>query len=193
LKVGTAGIIQRARAGELDALREIHEQYGQRILNFIYRMVDRREDAEDLSQNVFLRVFHELNDLKNPDRFEAWLYRIARNEVYQTFRKRRGEPRTREAASAEPDGNNPAVNPVDVRPSPQEKLLHEELGETIRAVLQSLPHKQREVFVLSVIEERSYSEIAEIVGRSLLSVKTDIFRARRFARSSLGKYLDTGK
>jgi RNA polymerase sigma-70 factor (ECF subfamily) len=63
------------------------------------------------------------------------------------------------------------------------------LGAAIRAVLSSLPPKQREVFILAVLDEKSYAEISDIVGRSLLSVKTDIFRARRFARKSLQQYI----
>jgi len=188
-----AEVIARARAGDLEAFRKIHQYFGHRIINFIHRMVDSREDAEDLSQNVFLRAFQEVNGLRDPDRFESWLFQIARNEVYQAFRKKRGEPQTREIASPGGFDDEPKASPTDERPTPHDQLLHAELGQRIRGLLSSLPPKQREVFVLSVIEEKSYSEIAEIVGRSLLSVKTDIFRARRSARAVLGSYLERGK
>ena len=79
---------------------------------------------------------------------------------------------------------------VDEGPTPQESILQRELGTTIRGVLLSLPPKLREVFVLAVIHQMSYSQISEIVGRSLLSVKTDIFRARSQARKALGQYLE---
>jgi RNA polymerase sigma-70 factor (ECF subfamily) len=183
LKSEQAEIIRRARAGDLEAFRLIHTEYGRRILNFIYRMVDSREDAEDLSQNVFLRAFHELRSLQDPEKFESWLYRIARNEVYQTFRKKRVEPGRHDPAAGEAE-TEPEIG--DGRPTPQDSVLNEELGERIRKVLNSLPPKLREVFVLAVVDEKSYLEISEIVGRSLLSVKTDIFRARSFARKSLG-------
>jgi RNA polymerase sigma-70 factor (ECF subfamily) len=190
LKNFQAETVQKAQAGDLEAFRQIHDQYAGRILNFLYRMVDSREDAEDLVQNVFLRAFHELNDLKDPGRFESWVYRIARNEAYQAFRKKRGEPRAKNPQSGESDGDTPEIAVADRRPTPQDRLLQEELGSRIRIVLRSLPPKLREVFILAVIDEKSYAEISEIVGRSLLSVKTDIFRARRFARDSLGKYLE---
>lgn len=192
MKSEQADIIQRARTGEVDACRVIHQEYGRRILNFIYRMVDSREDAEDLAQNVFLRAFHELPRLQDTERFESWLYRIARNEVYQAFRKKRSEPARHEPASGESD-DQAEFEPEDKRPTPQDGILNAELGERIRGVLSSLPPKLREVFVLAVIHEKSYAEISEIVGRSLLSVKTDIFRARTFARKSLGQYLEVGR
>jgi RNA polymerase sigma-70 factor, ECF subfamily len=185
-----ADIIQRARNGDLEAFRQIHDEYARRILNFIYRMVDSREDAEDLAQNVFLIAFHKLGKLQDGDRFESWLYRIARNEIYQTFRKKRGDPVMQESPKSGDDNQVPQFECADERPSPQDKVLHQELGATIRRVLNLLPPKLREVFILAVIYEKSYSEISEIVGRSLLSVKTDIFRARSHARKHLGHYLE---
>jgi RNA polymerase sigma-70 factor, ECF subfamily len=193
LKSAQAEIILRARGGDLEAFRQIHEAYARRILNFINRMVDSREDAEDLTQNVFLSAFHELANLQDDERFESWLYRIARNEVYQSFRKRRVEPQGFEPVKVDRDGNHLPLNIADGRPSPQDRILQEELGDTIRELLSSLPPKLREVFVLAVIDEKSYAEISDIVGRSLLSVKTDIFRARSQARRFLGKYLEVSK
>lgn len=185
-----ADIIRRAREGDLEAFRQIHQEYGRRILNFVYRMVESREDAEDLTQDVFLKVYHELEKLQDHRRFESWIYRIARNEVYQSFRKRRSEPKNFESAESSKEREKPLREPADARPTPQDEILHDELGARIEKVLATLPPKLREVFVLAVMHEKSYAEIAEIVGRSLLSVKTDIFRARSLARKSLGQYLE---
>jgi RNA polymerase sigma-70 factor (ECF subfamily) len=183
-----AEIIRKARAGDLEAFHAIHDEYARRILNFIYRMVDNREDAEDLTQNVFLNAFHELKSLQDDARFEPWLYRIARNEVYQAFRRKRGKHQLIDPT----DGSRvfEGRRLVDERPTPQESILQNELGMNIRRVLLSLPPKLREVFVLAVIDQMSYARISEIVGRSLLSVKTDIFRARSQARKALGQYLE---
>jgi len=193
LKSEQVEIIRRAGAGDLDACRRIHEVYAQRILNFVYKMVGSREDAEDISQNVFLRAFQDLGSLQEAERFEPWLYRIARNEVYQAFRKKRSEPALQEPGGTDAERDYPEFDPADRKPTPQDEILHAELGATIRSVLGSLPPKLREVFVLAVIDEKSYAEISDIVGRSLLSVKTDIFRARRYAREVLGQYLEVQK
>jgi RNA polymerase sigma-70 factor (ECF subfamily) len=193
LKSEEADLIERARAGDLEAFQQIHQRYGRRILNFIYRMVDCREDAEDLTQNVFFRAFHELRKLQDSERFESWLYRIARNEVYQAFRKRRSEPAIQELRNANAEGDQLPFELTDTRPTPQDEVLHQELGTAIRNALGSLPPKLREVFVLAVIHEMSYADISSVVGRSLLSVKTDIFRARSFARKALGRYLELTK
>jgi RNA polymerase sigma-70 factor, ECF subfamily len=188
LKTKHAEIIRKARAGDLEAFHAIHEEYARRILNFIYRMVDNREDAEDLTQNVFLNAFHELKSLQDDGRFEPWLYRIARNEVYQAFRRKRGNHQILDPTDGSPVFESRRL--VDERPTPQESMLRNELGTTIRTVLLSLRPKLREVFVLAVIHQLSYAQISEIVGRSLLSVKTDIFRARSQARKALGQYLE---
>ncbi len=193
MKSEQANDIQRAGAGDIEAFRRLHEEYGKRILNFIYRIVDSKEDAEDLAQNVFLIAFQELKKLQDPEKFESWLFRIARNEVYQTFRRKRTEPRKLEPPVSRESENRPDFEVEDDRPTPQDQILHAELGYRIRVVLNSLPPKLREVFVLAVIQEKSYAEIAEIVGRSLLAVKTDIFRARAIARKLLGKYLEANK
>jgi RNA polymerase sigma-70 factor (ECF subfamily) len=175
----------------MDSCRWIHERFAGRILNFVYKMVDSREDAEDLTQDIFLRAFRELKNLLDEQAFESWLYRIARNEVYQSFRKKRSERELRDLpADSDEDAS---FDPADIRPTPQDSFLRAELGTRIRLVLQSLPPKLREVFVLAVIHDKSYAEISEIVGRSLLSVKTDIFRARQWARKNLGQYLETQK
>jgi RNA polymerase sigma-70 factor, ECF subfamily len=188
-----AEIIRRACSGDLDACRQVHDAYARRILNFIYKMVGSREDAEDLTQNAFLRAFQELESLQDAERFEPWLYRIARNEVYQAFRKRRGEAALKAAGSTDGDKEYQEYDPADSKATPQDQILRAELGATIRTVLGSLPPKLREVFVLAVIDEKSYAEISDIVGRSLLSVKTDIFRARRYAREMLAQYLEVQK
>ena len=153
-------------------------------------MVDNREDAEDLTQNVFLNAFHELKSLQDDGRFEPWLYRIARNEVYQAFRRKRGKHQIIDPTDGSPGIRVSSVPAGRRRPTPQDSMLQNELGTNIRQVLLSLPPKLREVFVLTVIHEMSYAQISEIVGRSLLSVKTDIFRARSQARKALGQYLE---
>jgi RNA polymerase sigma-70 factor (ECF subfamily) len=179
--------------GDLSACHELYDEFAKRVFNYIYRMVDDLEDADDLAQNVFVRAFRELKNLRNEERFEPWLYRIARNEIYQRFRKMRVVPERQVAANGERKGAQAKLDQADGMPTPQERLNHAELGMKIRNVLISLPSEHREVFVLAVMQEKSYAEVAEIVGRSLQSVKTDLFRARLHVLKTLGQSLEIEK
>ena len=184
-----AETIRRARGGDLDALRQLHQEYGKRILNFIFRMVGSREDAEDLAQNVFLLAFRQLKGLQDESRFESWLYRIARNEVYQKFRRKQVD-------SLDEESSKPFAERSQDRQlsgQPEKALLNEELGEALQSALNALPLKLREVFILAVVDEMSYQDISEIVGRSLLSVKTDIYRARLMTKEQLSRYMNENR
>jgi RNA polymerase sigma-70 factor (ECF subfamily) len=177
-------LVMEARNGSQDAFRAIYECYGARIHNFLYRLLGSKSEAEDATQQTFLIALHRLGTLRDPNLLESWIYRIARNEVYQKFRRK-------EIDSLDDDGLKPfAEKAKDTRlhGEPEKALLNEELGEALQSALNSLPLKMREVFILAVIDEMSYQEISGIVGRSLLSVKTDIYRARMMAKEKLSRY-----
>ncbi len=149
-------------------------------------MVNSPEEAEDLTQETFVAVFRKLNTLKKNDRFEAWLFRIARNFVYQKYRSR--EPHLVSVEELDEDGQ-PVTEIPEARKGPGESLEAQELEDIVEGAIGSLPEKYREVFVLSAIQHLSYQEIADIVGRSLASVKTDIHRARLAVRRQVKDYL----
>lgn len=179
-------IIEKVQVGEAGSFKALYEAYIKRIYNFAYRLVDTREDAEDIAQETFIIVFNEIKELKDPDRFESWIYRIARNEVYQRYRKKKGSEISLDDIESGTQSSL-LVNGQEV--DPLGAVLQVELGQVIDRVLNSLPFKLREVFILAVLDRLSYEQIAQIVGRSLLSVKTDIHRARILAREQLRKYL----
>ena len=181
-----AQMIERAKKGDIDAYQSIYDLFSRKVLNFIYRMVASIEEAEDLTQETFVTVYQKLESLKDDDKFEPWLFRIARNYVYLKYRKR--VPPTVSVDSQDEEGRS-ASELADERKDPQEEFQAEELDDVIRAVVLELPEKYREVFVLSAIQDLSYQEIAEIVGRSLASVKTDIHRARLQVRKRVKEYL----
>ena len=178
--------LSSAKKGDIGAYRQIYEAFARKVLNFIYRMVDSVEEAEDLTQETFVTVYQKLSTLKDDSKFEPWLFRIARNYVYQRYRSR--PPAS--VSIDEIDGEGQAVTELaDDRKNPDEAFLARELGGVVQQVVNALPEKYREVFVLSAIQHRSYQEIAEIVGRSLPSVKTDIHRARLEVRKKVKDYL----
>ena len=149
-------------------------------------MVNSVEEAEDLTQETFVTVYQKLDTLKDNDKFEPWLFRIARNYVYQKYRSR---PPATVSVDAVDDEGQEIIQLADERKNPDEEYQAGELRDVIENVVSDLPEKYREVFVLSALKRLRYEEIAEIVGRSLPSVKTDIHRARLEVRKRVKDYL----
>lgn len=179
-------LIRRAKSGDGAAFQTIYEFFAKKIYNFVYRMLSSREEAEDIVQDTFLIAYRELKTLRKDGQFEAWIYRIARNQVYQKLRHGKFLRYTLDDEQG-PDvkelkGKNPDRNP-------EEHLLNDELSRAIQSALGHLPEKLREVFVLAVIQRIAYKDICEIVGKSLSAVKTDIYRARLMMRDELKDYL----
>jgi RNA polymerase sigma-70 factor, ECF subfamily len=178
--------IQRAQKGDIGSYQNIYDSFARKVLNFVYRMVHSLEEAEDLTQETFVAVYQKIGTLQDSDKFEAWLFRIARNFIYQRHRKRAPAAVSIDAPSE--DGRL-MTELVDGRKNPDEEYQTQELEGVITAVIAALPEKYREVFVLSALQHLSYQQIAHIVGRSVPSVKTDIHRARLEVRDSVKKYM----
>jgi RNA polymerase sigma-70 factor (ECF subfamily) len=170
----------------LDSYRKIYELYARKVLNFIYRMAASTEEAEDLTQETFLTVYQKLGSLKDNSKFEPWLFRIARNYVYQRYRSR---PPASVSIDVQDDEGHEINELADERKNPDEEFQSGELERVVQKVISALPEKYREVFILSAIQHLSYQQISEIVGRSLASVKTDIHRARLQVRKQVKEYL----
>ena len=180
-------LVTEAQKGDRDAFRLLYEHFVRRIYNFLFRMVGSVEEAEDLAQQTFLMVLQQIGTLRDVTQIESWIFRIARNEVYQKFRKKRPD-------SLEDSGIEIQKIPEDrFHSNPEEIVLHEELEGVIQKALDLLPAKLREAFILGVIQDLSYSDVAAIVGRSVLSVKTDVYRARCQIRDILQKHFPDAK
>lgn len=180
-------LVSRAKAGDVSAFEQLYGIFSRRIVNYIFRMTGSRAQADDLTQETFIQAFKKLNTLKEDGKFQSWLFRIAQNQVYQEYR-----------------GKKPQVDSIDDEDgpelmdsqkmatssgSPESQILASELRELVNQVINELPDKYREVFVLSALQRLSYQEICEIVGRSLASVKSDIHRARVQVRDKIKDYL----
>ena len=180
-------LIGRVQSGEVAAFEEVYSIYGKKILGYIYRMTGSRADAEDLAQETFVSAFRKIGTLKENRKFQSWLYRIAQNKAYQRFRTR---PPQHESIDAEE-----GLDAADLRrlttstKNPESSIMSKELQDVVQRVIDSLPEKYREVFVLSAVHKLSYQEISEIVGRSLGSVKSGIHRARLKVRDRVKAYL----
>ncbi len=180
-------LISRVKNGEVDAFQRVYELYGRKIVNYIYRMTGSRAEAEDLTQDTFVLAYKKIQSLKENRKFQSWLYRIAQNNVYQKYRGKR--PHFESIDQEEGPGLGEVQNLPSSTKSPEERVLSEELQQVVHSVINELPEKYKEVFVLSALHKLSYQEISDIVGRSLASVKSDIHRARVTVRDKIKKYL----
>lgn len=180
-------IIRGVQNGSSEAFQSLYALFSKRVYNFIWRLIGSTEDAEDLTQDTFLKVHSELKSLRDPDQFNFWLYRVARNEVYQKLRR---SQRTTEISIDEDDFFFPrSLSGDNLDLDPEREFLAQELSGIIQRALGSMSPKYRDVFVLAVFQKMKYDDIAAIVGRSLLSVKTDIYRARLIVKDYVKAYL----
>jgi RNA polymerase sigma-70 factor, ECF subfamily len=178
--------VGKAKRGDVASYKEIYDTFARKVLNYIYRMVNSPEEAEDLTQETFVAVYQKLRTLRDNGKFEPWLFCIARNFVYQKYRTR--APASVSIDELDEDGRT-VTQLVETRKNPDEVFQAGELDDVVSEVIAGLPEKFREVFVLSALQDLSYHKIAEIVGRSLPSVKTDIHRARLEVRKRVKDYL----
>jgi len=180
-------VVIRAQKGSDQDFYELYLVFSKPVYNFIWRLIGSVEDAEDLVQETFLKVHTELKHLRDANQFRFWLYRIARNEVYQKLRRTQ---RTTEVSIDDEEAGYYNFLKDEIRqPDPEKLALSGELSDVINKALQSLTPKYRDVFVLAVFQKMSYEDITKIVGRSLLSVKTDIYRARLMVKEAISTYM----
>ncbi len=180
-------IVEGAQKGSLEDFHRLYEAFGKPIYNFIWRLIGSPHDAEDLTQDTFLKVHNELRNLRDPAQFKFWLYRIARNEVYQ--RLRRNQKSSVVSIDDDETGYYDFLEDETPGLNPEGQFLARELQQVVQRTLNSMAPKYRDVFVLAVFQKVSYEDITKIVGRSLLSVKTDIYRARLMVKEQLNEYL----
>jgi RNA polymerase sigma-70 factor (ECF subfamily) len=163
-------LVGKARRGDLDAYNVLVSRWDRRVFNYLLKLVGHREDAMDLSQDVFLKAYQNLNKLDDPGRFGAWLYRIAHNEAYSLLRKARwdGEELTETAP-----------------PPPGGRMLPVETSLAVTAALERLTPDQREAVVLKVYEGFKFEEMAEILGCPVSTVKSRLYTALDLLKETL--------
>ena len=171
-------LIELAQNGEAEAFGELYERHAQTIFRFIYARLDDRQDAEDLMEEVFLRVWQALPDYKEQGvPFLAFLFRIARNAVIDFYRS---AARSKYQESIE-------ENPVhDFHADPGEEALANLEHQEIRQILENLRDDYRMVLVLRFLSELSPEETAQVMGRSTGAVRVLQHRALSALRDILG-------
>lgn len=184
MNLGDQKLMQKAKKGDQAAFAELVDKYRDKIYAYLYRMVGNREDALDLAQETFLRIYSNLRNFKLGQPFKPWLYRIATNLAIDLLRKRR--PKV--ALDAPLFADEPLrLELVDEGPGPEEQQEQAELAAYLAQKVAELPANYRSVILLRHGHDLSYQEISEILRVPVSTVKTRLFRAREALRLKLSE------
>ncbi|MFC1716367.1 RNA polymerase sigma factor [Candidatus Poribacteria bacterium] len=173
--------VERFQSGEFDAFDEIVNKYRERVYNLAYRVTHNAEDAFDISQEVFIKVFRSLGRLKDTSAFDAWLRRVAMNACLDHLRRRSTEQNLECSTLVQEhiSSNERTDGPVE----------DGELRGMISRAVNQLPKRQKKVFMLRHYEGLTLKEIAEALNCSPGTVKAHLFRATRRVRKLLTPYV----
>jgi RNA polymerase sigma-70 factor (ECF subfamily) len=175
-------LIEAHRQGDPAAFGELVRRYGDSVLGYLIRMSRNREQAEDLFQETFKRVHEKAHTFRGPQ-FKGWLFKIATRVALDGYR--RGKRIKSVSLNQQLDCDNPnseqlgAVALVDNSRNPSEQALKAEQIEQVKQAIELLPARQRATLVLAYYQQLSYPDVAEVLGCSVGTVKTQMFRALR--------------
>ncbi|MGD8426109.1 MAG: sigma-70 family RNA polymerase sigma factor [Balneolaceae bacterium] len=162
-------LVENFRKGDIDAFNCLVERWQQRIHHFAYRYFASHDDAMEITQKTFIKVYKKLHTLDDLEKFPSWVYRIANNLCLDEA-KRAGRHR---AASMEALSRHPTAEGISANPDQQ--LRHNELGSILQLALNQLPDEQRIVIILKEYEGFKFREIAEILEEPENTVKSRLY------------------
>ena len=185
-----AADMQRLGAGHDAALNDLMERHGERLFHYLVRSLQSEDEAADLAQEAFVRVYQHRAKFDAQQKFSTWLYSIASNLVKDRYRWRSRHPQVSLDAENEQTGNSLRDHLPAHDPTPSEGLQADERADAVRRAVAALPEELRTPLVLAEYEERSHAEIGSILGCTAKAVELRIYRARQQLRASLGKFLE---
>lgn len=180
-------LMLRVKEGDVRAFEELVTRHQGAVIGTVAKMLNCQSEAEDIAQQVFLRLWKSAKRYKEKAKFTTYLFTITRNLVFNESKRRS----TRKQVSIEQRNEETHVEIADTQTAePNKALLEAELNAAVDAAIEALPKKQRLAMILRRYEQLPYEEIATILGTSVASVKSHLFRARATLKESLSKYLD---
>lgn len=182
-------LINKIKNGDMDAYTQLVELYKDRAVNFAYRMLKDMHDAEDASQEAFLKVFDKIDTFRQESSFSTWFYTILSNICRDILRKKSKRPQTVSIHQANRDEEDFELQLKDSSFEPHENLVKKNALLSLDKALAQISAEHREVIVLRDIEGFDYEKIAQILNISLGTVKSRLSRARL----SLRKILEENK
>ena len=179
-----AELMLQVRAGDTVSFELLLARHRAPVIGYLSRMVRDQGVAEELAQEVFLRVYRARSGYEPSAKFTTWLYRIATRLALNSIRDRRHE-RNSQSIDEQSDERQ-AFQPVDDRANQEERMLAEVRLQTVREAISSLPEKQRAAVLMHKYEELDYQQIAEALDCSVAAVKSLLFRSYETLRGRLG-------
>lgn len=182
-------LVARFKEGDESSFKELVERYQSRVYSIVFAMLGDKNDADDLSQEVFLKVYRFIHQFKGRSKFFTWLYRLTINTCISARNKKKRNNQILLSQSFKKD-----FTPIDTlqndAKSPIEILQNRELEKKIKLALDSLSDGLKEVFVLREIEDLSYKQLSRILHCPEGTVKSRLFRAREELKKKLMPYID---
>jgi RNA polymerase sigma-70 factor (ECF subfamily) len=184
-------LVEGCRRGDFECFERLVGRYEKKIYNLALRMLRDPDDAREVLQETFLKVYDNLEKFRGEAHLSTWIYRIAMNEALMRIRKNKHRPRSLEVVDE--DGERREVDVEDWSPRPVERLLTKELGAELDRAIALLPEDYRGAFLLRDVEGLSNEQIAKAMKLSVPAVKSRIHRARVFLRNELATYFARGR
>ncbi|RPF53493.1 RNA polymerase sigma factor SigW [Aquisalibacillus elongatus] len=177
-------LIKQVKKGNHEAFGEIIDNYQHAIYQHCYRMLGNHHDAQEMTQETFVRAYTNIQTFKKKNKFSPWLYRIATNLSIDWMRKKK--PIHILDQPVREDQQQTLLDQINSEEkTPEERFETKELNETIQEVLLTLPTKYRSVIVLRYVRDLSLQEIAEVLDLPVGTVKTHLHRGREALREKL--------
>jgi RNA polymerase sigma-70 factor (ECF subfamily) len=181
--------MERLMAGHGAALNDLMERHATPVFHFLCRMVGNEDDANDLAQETFVRVFRARTSFRLGEKFSTWLYTIAANLARNQFRWRARHPNVSLESETETAGQTLGSTLPAKDRAPNEQALAAERAVAVRAAVSKLPEDLREAIVLCEWEELSVAEAAAILETTPKAVESQLYRARQILRERLKSWL----
>lgn len=189
-ETGDADVMLRLKAGELDCFEYLMNKYRRPIVHFMFRMVHNQAVAEEMAQEVFLRVYRARETYRAEARFTTWLYRIATNLAVNYARDTKNERTAPTVHLDEPDPETGSMHDVaDVTPNVEADLLRDERMKAIKAHVMALPERQRMAVLMHKYQEMDYKQIGAVLKLSESATKSLLFRAYQTLRERLKEFV----
>lgn len=179
-------LMERIGEGDHVAFRQLVERHQNAVIGTVAKMLGNHSEAEDIAQQVFLRVWRNAKRYRPDAKFTTYLFTITRNLVFNETRRK---SRKKEVSSDEREENSNQLIEASPDRQPDAELLQAELQRAVDEAIAALPEAQRMAVVLRRYEQLPYEEIAAVLSLSVSAVKSLLFRARTTLREALGGYL----